>query len=183
MAPEPPKPPKLTIPVSRSMLKFLPAGIVRDGCEIVLSGIPGAVILAIFIIGTSVLNIYTNLSGPNSWFAATYVPVVCLLPLVVGIVAPLVLERIRGIEMLTLRRSVVASCLSGLLGSLLGSLGLLISGFAVANSKPFGSALTGLPLMVVLVLVLVFISTLLSAIGGAILVLFLSRAMAPKSEG
>lgn len=165
----------------KSVLSFIPAGMPRDLSEIFVSGIPGAFVLALFILGTAVLNIIFGSNSPL--FAATYLPVVCLLPLVVGIVAPLVLERVRGVDVLSLRRSIAASFLSGMLGSLLGAFLLIISGVAVPSAKPFGSALTGLPTELVLVLVLVFISTVLSAIGGAILVMFLSRAMAPKPEG
>ena len=37
---------------SKSLLSFIPAGLPRDGSEIFVSGLPGAIILAVFVIGT-----------------------------------------------------------------------------------------------------------------------------------
>lgn len=177
MPAKPPEVPKPNTPVSKSWLRFLPAGLMRDAGEILLAAIPGIILLTLLILAVGLLNIFqSGGTNPTDWFAPVYIPVVCLLPLVVGIISSLLLERVRGVDTLSLKRSALTAAFSGLVGSVLGLLLLVISGLISPSLKPFGRSLSD-PLIEIAILFLVaLISTVLSAIGSIVLVIFLSRA-------
>lgn len=163
-------------PASKSWLRFLPAGPLRSGGEVLLSSFPGTLVLAVLLVFSGALNIFENLSRATNLYAPVFLPVVCLLPFVVGVMGPLVLERVRGVDALSLKRSILTSALSGASGSAIGVFALLALGVAGPGFKPFGAALSSSPLYFLFFgLFSIFISTLLCAIGGATLVAFLSR--------
>ncbi|PIT84053.1 hypothetical protein COU37_05345 [Candidatus Micrarchaeota archaeon CG10_big_fil_rev_8_21_14_0_10_45_29] len=164
----------------KGLFKFVKHPMLRKALEVLFSSIPGAVVLFVFLLGTGVLNIYSNLSETNDVFAASYIPIICLLPVVVGIVGPLILEKVRDETRLSMRGSILVSFLSALLGSGISSLVLVITGIASPEFKPFGGAILDnlgqLPGLGAAFLVLVVACTILSIIGGAIIVVVLGRA-------
>lgn len=169
------KPKKIAF-VAPGLFWFLPFGPLRDAAEILLASLPGAAMLALFILIVGGLTINFNSNG----FAASYIPVVCLLPLVVGIVTPLVLERIRGEHRISLRRAMICSCASGLSGSFFASAILILLGIFNPSFKPFGPSVGGaLPLLFLFALI-VGISTALAAAGGAVLVIFIQKVSKEK---
>ncbi|MFH0927825.1 MAG: hypothetical protein V1822_04570 [Candidatus Micrarchaeota archaeon] len=161
------------------IFKFIANSTLRKMVEVVFSSLPGTVIFFVFIIGTGLLNIFSSQAGPNNIFAATYLPVVCILPIIIGVIGPLVLERVRSSSSLSLRGSVLVSFISAFIGSFLGSLVLLISGIVSDSFKPFGGIfepVLGTPGLFVGFLLIVGISTILSTVGGAVIVVLLNRA-------
>ena len=164
---------------SGGIFKFIPHPLLKRAVEILFSSIPGAAIFFVFIIATGMLNIFSSSAGPNNIFAATYLPVVCILPIVVGVIGPLILEKVRSAQSLSLHGSVLVSFISAFTGSFFGALALLITGLVGSNFKPFGGIfepVLGPPGMFVGFLLIVIISTVLSTIGGAIIVVLLNRA-------
>ena len=165
---------------SGGLFKFIQNSRLKKVVEVLFSSIPGAVVFFVFIIGTGILNIFSSSAGPNNIFAATYLPVVCILPIVIGVIGPLILEKVRESSSLSLRASVLVSFISALFGSFLGALVLMITGLVGEGFKPFGgvfdSVLGGAPGLVAAFLIIVAISTVLSTIGGAIIVFLLNRA-------
>ncbi|MFH1306312.1 MAG: hypothetical protein ABIH83_01485 [Candidatus Micrarchaeota archaeon] len=159
----------------KGLFKFISNNLLRAVIEVIFSSIPGAAIFFIFILGTGILNIYTNIGGANNVFAATYLPVICVLPIVIGIIGSLILEKVRDDARLSLRASVLVSFVSALAGSFLGTIVLVISGL-MGGFMPFGAILPGLTGLVGAFIVLVAASTLLSTIGGALIVVLLKRA-------
>ena len=164
----------------KGLFKFVKHPLLRKALEIIFSSIPGAAVLFVFLLGTGVLNIYSNLSQTNDVFAASYIPIICLLPVVVGIVGPLILEKVRGETRLSMRGSVLVSFFSAVLGSGIGSLVLVATGIASPEFKPFGAAILDnfgqLPGLGAAFVVLVAACTLLSVVGGALIVVVLGRA-------
>lgn len=158
------------------IFKFIQNKMLRSIVEVVVSAIPGGAIFLFFVLGTGFINIYTNIDKANNIFAATYIPVICVLPLVIGILGPLILERVRQTPTMSLRASIAVSFLSAFAGSFLGAVALLIAGVADAGLKPFGSMIPGFAGLVGGFIVLVAVSTLLSTIGGALIVILLKRA-------
>ncbi|MFA5107983.1 MAG: hypothetical protein WC492_00405 [Candidatus Micrarchaeia archaeon] len=167
-----------TAATTEGVFKFISNSTLRKSVEVLVSAIPGAVVLFLFILGTGILNIYTNLAAANEIFAATYLPVICLLPLVIGVIGPLILEKVRNATELSLRASVLTAFLSGFFGSFFGGLTLIIAGFA--EFKPFGGILSdvlpGAGRMLFASFLLVIISTVLSTLGGALIVILLKKA-------
>lgn len=161
------------------LFKFIPNPILKKAVEVLFSSIPGGAIFFVFIIATGILNIFSSSAGPNNIFAATYLPVVCILPIVIGVIGPLILEKVRDRHTLSLRGSVAVSFVSAFFGSFLGALTLLITGLVGEGFRPFGGVfepILGTPGLIVAFLLIVAISTVLSTIGGAIIVVLLNRA-------
>ena len=52
----------------KSLFEFIPAGKLRSLVEIIVSSLPGAIILGASVFLTGVFNIYKNLSEPNNAF-------------------------------------------------------------------------------------------------------------------
>lgn len=154
------------------VFSFVPYGIMRDAVELLASALPGAIILFLFMVGVGIPTILTN----SNWFAAPYIPVTCLLPLVVGMVSPLVLEWARATSLVSLRRGIACSLLSGLIGSILSVIVLFATSAISGLFNMFGPSASGLLPQLVLSVAIIALSTALSTVGGAVLVLFIQRA-------
>ncbi len=152
----------------KPVLSFLPAGLVRTLAEVLVTSIPGAILQFFFIIAAAGLNIWSS-SGTSSdgMYALVYLPVVCLLPLVVGTVSTLVYERVRGMHGLHLKGSVLSSAMAGMLGSIFGALVIIIAGLAM-NVHPLGSAVKDPIILVGISILIIVISTVLSGLGALI---------------
>lgn len=150
----------------RSMLSFVPAGLARSIAEYVAASVPGAALLFAFF----VLALIAKLAIKNDLLAFAFLPVICIMPVLSGAVSTLVLEKIRS-KPLTLQRGATVGAASGLSGSLLSA--VLLGAGSLANFvQPFGSGITGI-LLAAALLAIVAIDTLLSALGGALVVKFI----------
>ncbi len=163
-----------TAGASKPLLTFLPAGPVRTIGEIVLSAIPGGALQFIFIVLAAGLNIWGAQSSGNEMYAAVYLPLVCLLPLVVGAISALMLERVRGTTTLQVRGGVIAAALAGLVGAMLGALVIIATGMLKVG-KPLGASFNDITYLVALPLVMVFVTMVMAAIGAALTTVIVSR--------
>jgi hypothetical protein len=151
----------------------------RAALEVIVSSLPGAIILAFFILLIGVLNIFFNISEANDLFIFLYVPVVCILPLIVGILAPLILEKIQDSSSFNLKLSIIVAFLSSFVGSFLASFLLLIVGFSLQDFKPFGLSIQTLiphPFgLFVASFILVFSSVILALLACVFFVFFINK--------
>lgn len=165
-----PKPVPKTPGERGAVLAVLPPGPVRDVAEVVVSALPGAAVTGLFILIVGLLNILIV----NDTYAAVYLPIGCFLPLVVGVISVLVLDRVRGNARISLARSVA----TGFLGALMGSVGavalLTLSG--AMNFKPFGPSMSTLPGLFAGAVTLIVLSTGLATLSAILTAVFLTRA-------
>ncbi len=164
---------------SCGLFGFIQNLILRKIIEVLFSSIPGAIIFFVFIIATGILNILSTSGTENNIFALTYIPVVCVLPIVIGVIGPLILEKVRSNPTLSLRASVLVSFISAFVGSFFGAFALAITGVVSEGFSPFGGLLEpvlGAPGLLLAMVLIVFISTILSTIGGALITVLLNRA-------
>ncbi len=165
-----------TAGAAKPLLMFLPAGPARSVGEIVVSAIPGGILQFIFIVLAAGLNIWGAQSNGNELYAAVYLPVVCLLPLVVGAISALVLERVRGLSMLQVKGGMIAAAVAGLVGSLLGAIVIIATGMLkIAGGKPLGASFTDVTYLVALPIVMAFVAMVMAAIGAALATVIVSR--------
>ena len=153
-----------------SILSFVPAGIGRSIVEYIVASIPGAFLLLIFFLAAEGALILVK----DDVLAVIFLPVVCIMPLLCGAVSTLVLEKLRK-KALTLQRGAIAGMVAGFFGSLFSAIILGAASF-LTKQPPFGSALSGL-LVYAALLAIVAIDTVLSALGGALVVKFVKPAM------
>ena len=150
------------------MLRFLPGGLVRTISEVLVTSIPGAILQFFFIVAAAGLNIWSAISNPGDGpYALVYLPVVCLLPIVVGTVSTLVYERVRGMHAMHLKGSVVSSAMSGFLGSFMGALVIIIAGVAM-KVEPLGTSINGPVAVIGVSLLIIAFSTIFAALGAMI---------------
>ncbi|MEM4633836.1 MAG: hypothetical protein QW275_01645 [Candidatus Anstonellaceae archaeon] len=150
----------------KPMLHFIQEGMPRIIAEYTLSIIPGAILLfAFFIAAEATVAVFRR-----DVMAVTFLPVICILPLLSGVVSALVLEKVRNREV-SMRAGAIAGGLSAFAGSLASSFVLLALDLAI-RLHPFGSGITGILLFFVLAVV-VAMDTVLGALGGALTAKFL----------
>lgn len=148
-----------------SILSFVPAGIPRSIAEYFVAALLGAVLLFAFF----VLAEIANFAVQGGLLAAAFLPVICVMPIISGVVSTLVLEKLRS-KPLTLKRGALVGAAAGLSGSLLSAV-LLLAGSFLGQVHPFTAAVTGL-LLAAALLVVVVIDAALGALGGALVVKF-----------
>jgi hypothetical protein len=147
-------------------LSFIPAGVPRSIAEYVISAIPGALLLFGFFLASESAVVFL---GGNT-MAVTFLPVICLMPLLSGAISSLVLEKIRS-KLITYQRGALVGAFSGFVGSLVSV--LLLMAVFLLGKKPFGTVLDSTPLVVAALFIIIAMDTLLAALGGAIAVRFL----------
>ena len=96
------------------MLSFIPAGAPRSIVEYLLAVIPGAVLLFAFFVAAAALVYF--MTG-NQLVTFSYLPVVCIMPILAGLVSTLVLEKLRR-KPLTGRSQVLLNRVTNLFVSL-----------------------------------------------------------------
>ncbi|MFN3910299.1 MAG: hypothetical protein ACK4J0_03665 [Candidatus Anstonellaceae archaeon] len=165
--------------LTEPIFKGIKNNFLRAILEVLVSSIPGTLLLTFFILLIGVLNIYFNLSEANDVSIFFYFPVICILPVIIGILAPLVLEKVQAAKFFDMKLSVAVAFLSSLLGSLIPSIILLILGFGFENFKPFGVAIQNfLPTPIGLIVasfILVFSSVFLAVLGSILYVFIINR--------
>ncbi|MFA6328351.1 MAG: hypothetical protein WCY41_02820 [Candidatus Micrarchaeia archaeon] len=101
----------------------------------------------------------------------TFVPVICLLPLLAGALAAIVFEKLRKAPM-GIKRGALVGALAGFFGAFTSSIVLLI--LALLNKNPLGDAVSSTLMVAVVLFVTIGLDTLLAALGGALVVKFTS---------
>ena len=161
-----PAPAAAHAPAEQSMLSFVPSGMPRSIAEYLVALIPCAVLLfAFFVAAESAVALLKS-----DLLAIAFAPVICLLPILSGVVSTLVLEKLRS-KPLTMQRGAMVGGAAALAGSAVSSLMLLALDIA-AKIHPFGSSVTGILLFAALAVVVVM-DGVLGALGGALAVKFI----------
>ncbi|MEM4554329.1 MAG: hypothetical protein QXT25_00570 [Candidatus Anstonellaceae archaeon] len=157
-------------PVDESMLSFVPAGMPRKIAEYLVSSLLGAMVLAGFF---AVSELSVLLFPKNNFISLMFLPIVCAMPFVVGALAALVLEKIKK-RPITIKQAAIAGSLAGFLGSSFSAMFLAASWFLFPKVAPFGESIPQL-LSLLLLPLIVFIDTLLAAVGAVIVAKFANQ--------
>ena len=128
--------------------------------------IPGAILLLAFFVASESAVVFI---GGNS-MVVTFLPVICLMPILAGVVSALVLEKIRS-KPITFKRGALVGAAAGMLGAILASL-LILTVFLVGK-KPFGTMIDSLVLVLAANAAIILVDTVLAALGGALAAKFI----------
>ncbi|MFA6907776.1 MAG: hypothetical protein WC263_03025 [Candidatus Micrarchaeia archaeon] len=150
------------------MLSFLPAGRARGAAEHLIAAIVGALLIFIFFM---VSEAAVQLMKDTPLMSITFVPVICLLPVLAGALAVIVFERLRRSQP-GMKRGALVGGLAGFFGASASAVPLIA--LAVLNKNPLGDMLSSSLLVVLVMLATICLDTLLAAAGGAIVVKFTS---------
>lgn len=165
--------------LSEPIFKGIKNNKIRTLMEVLVSSIPGTILLAFFIFLIGILNIYFNLSEANDISVFFYFPVICILPIVIGVLAPLILEKVQATKHFNMKLSVIVAFISSLMGSFIPSIILIIIGFGFSDFKPFGVAIQNfLPNQIGVIVasfILVFSSIFLAVLGSSIYVFIINK--------
>jgi hypothetical protein len=148
------------------MFSFVPAGLPRSIAEYAVSMLAGAILLFAFFVASESAVLFL---GGNT-MVVTFLPVVCLMPLLTGVVSALALEKIRSKPM-NFQRGALVGAAAGFGGTLLSSLMIVL--VKLMGQKPFGTVIDSLLMVGVASIAVVFMGTLLAALGGALAVKFI----------
>jgi len=148
------------------MLSFIPAGKLRSVAEYLVSAIVGALLLFIFFMASEAA---VMLLKDTPLMSITFVPVICLLPLLGGALAAIVLEKLRKCQQ-GMKQGAIAGALAGLTGSFISSLILLV--LSLLGKSPLGDALSSTLMVFAVLAISVGLDTLLGALGGALVAKF-----------
>ncbi|MCX6769062.1 MAG: hypothetical protein NT051_00060 [Candidatus Micrarchaeota archaeon] len=151
---------------SSSKLSFVPYGLPRSIAEYLASVIPGAILLLAFFVASESTVLFID----GSSMVVTFLPVICLMPILSGVVSALVLEKIRS-KPITFKRGALVGAAAGMLGAFLAS--LLILTVHLIGKKPFGTMIDTLPMVLAADVVIILIDTVLAALGGALAAKFI----------
>ena len=150
------------------MLSFLPAGKIRNIAEHIIAAIVGALLLFLFFMASELAVLFMP---DTPLMPITFIPVICLLPVLAGALATIVFEKLRKAPM-GIKRGALVGALAGFFGSFVSSMLLLT--LAILNKNPLGEALSSTLMVVLVLFVTIGLDTLLAAIGGALVVKFTS---------
>ncbi len=150
------------------MLSFLPAGKIRSLVEHLLAAAAGAILLFLFFMASEMAVLFMR---DTPLMSITFVPVICLLPVLAGALAAIVFEKLRKAP-LGIKRGALVGALAGFFGALVSSVPLLA--LDLMNMNPLGDALASTPIVVAVLFVTIGLDTILAALGGALVVKFTS---------
>lgn len=151
-----------------SMVSFVPAGMARSMVEYLAALIPGAILLFAFFLAAEAALLFIG----GDLLSIAFLPVICIMPILTGVVSTLLLEKLRK-KPLTLQRGAMVGAAAAFFGALLSALVLALVNIFV-HKPPLGSFVTGFVVYAVLLLV-VAIDTVLGALGGALVVKFIKE--------
>ncbi len=136
--------------------------------EHLVAALAGALLLFLFFMASEAAVLFM---ADTPLMSITFVPVICLLPLLAGALAVIVFEKLRKAQP-GIKRGAGVGALAGFFGAFISSVPLII--LAILNKNPLGAALSSALMVVVVLVVTIGLDTLLAAIGGALVVKFTS---------
>ncbi len=153
------------------MLTFVPEGTPRSVAEYIVAMLPGAILLFAFFLAAEMAVLL--MGKDNDLVSISFLPVVCIMPILAGIVSTLVLEKLRN-KPLTMQRGALVGAAAGLSGAfisvfMLGAVKLLL------KRAPLGNSVSGFFLYIISFAMIVGIGAVLGALGGAIVVKFIKE--------
>ena len=153
----------------KPVLSFLPAGKPRSIAEHLVAALAGALLLFLFFMAS---ELAVRFMADIPLMSVTFVPVICLLPVLAGALAAIVFEKLRKAQP-GIKRGAAVGALSGFFGSLLSSFVLFV--LSLLNMKPFGDAISSTLMVFAVLVVTIGVDTILAALGGALVVKFTSE--------
>jgi hypothetical protein len=150
------------------VLSFLPAGKARSAVEHLAAACVGALLLFLFFMASEVAVLFMP---DTPLMPVTFVPVICLLPVLAGALAAIVFEKLRKAQ-IGIRRGALVGAIAGFFGSAFSAFILLA--LSLLGRPPFGEALSSTLIVAAVLLISVAIDTILAALGGALVVKFTS---------
>ena len=136
--------------------------------EHLVAAIVGAVLLFLFFMASEAAVLFM---ADTPLMPITFVPVICLLPILAGALAVIVFEKLRKAP-LGIKRGAAVGALAGFFGSFVSSVPIIA--LAIMNKNPLGEMLSSTLLVVAVLFITIGLDTLLAAIGGALVVKFTS---------
>ena len=150
-----------------SALSFVPEGVPRSVAEYAVALMPGAILLEVFFIAAQATIVFVE----GSLLSIVFIPVICVVPFLSGVVAALALEKIRRKPLIVQRGAAVGAC-SSLLGSLLSTMAIAVMSFATGK-YPFG--ISGIAILIVAFAAISAMAAILGALGGAVVANFIKE--------
>lgn len=148
------------------MLSFLPAGRVRGFAEYLVAAMLGALLLFLFFMASEAAVLFMK---DTPLMPITFIPVICLLPVLAGALSVIVFEKLRKSQP-GMKRGAAVGALAGFFGSFLSSLILLL--LSVLGQQPLGSAFAPTIYVFLVLAASIGLDTMLAALGGALAVKF-----------
>jgi len=136
--------------------------------EHLVAAIIGALLLFIFFMASEATVLFMK---DTPLMSITFVPVICLLPLLAGALAVIVFEKLRKVQP-GIKRGAAVGALAGFFGSLVSSIILLL--LSVLGQQPLGASLASTLYVFIVLAISIVLDTLLAAFGGALVVKFTS---------
>ena len=147
----------------------------NEYAQIFVSAVPGAVLLCVALVVASILNIFVTIS----WASLVFFPIVCVFPLLAGIVATVLLRKVMKGEV-DVAHCAGTGALSGFLGALGGALALLA--LILLKKQALGGMVSGTIFQVIALTVIVIMSTILAALSAGALAMFFARKKEAKKK-
>jgi len=154
-----------------SMLAFVPEGTPRSVAEYIAALIPGAVLLFAFFLAAELAVLL--MGQANSLVSIAFLPVICIMPILAGVVSTLVLEKLRN-KPLTLQRGAMVGAAAGLSGVFVSSF-MLLTIKLLLKKAPFGAAVSGIFMYFITFAVIIAVGAAFGALGGALVVKFIKE--------
>ena len=151
------------------MLSFLPAGRIRSVAEHLVAAKVGGLLLFLFFMASELAVLFMS---DTPLMSITFVPVICLLPVLAGALAAIVFEKLRKVQP-GIKRGAAVGTLAGFCGSMMSA--IILSILALLGKQPLGSSLSSPVMAIAVLLISVVIDTILAALGGALVVKFTSE--------
>ncbi|MCX6771266.1 MAG: hypothetical protein NTX79_04380 [Candidatus Micrarchaeota archaeon] len=136
--------------------------------EHLVAALAGALLLFLFFMASEAAVLFMK---DTPLMSMTFVPVICLLPLLAGALAAIVFEKLRKASM-GIKRGAAIGALAGFCGSLLSSIILLL--LSVLGQQPLGASLASTLYVFIVLAISIVLDTVLAALGGALVVKFTS---------
>ena len=136
--------------------------------EHLVAAFVGALLLFLFFMASEAAVLFM---ADTPLMPITFVPVICLLPILAGALAVIVFEKLRKASM-GIKRGALVGALAGFIGSFVSSVPLIV--LAILNKNPMGEMLSSTLMVVAVLVITIGLDTLLAAIGGALVVKFTS---------
>jgi hypothetical protein len=149
-------------------LSFISHDKIRKVAEFIIAAKVGALLLFLFFMASELAVFFMK---DTPFMAVTFVPVICLLPLLAGALAAIVLEKLRKAQP-SIKAGAFVGFLAGFCGSLFSS--FILAVLSVLNMKPFGDSLSSQLIVFAILMITIGIDTVLGALGGALVVKFTS---------
>jgi hypothetical protein len=157
---------------------FLDKLMENEYAQIFVSATPGAILLCVAIVVAAVLNLFVA----SSYTSLVFVPILCIMPLLSGAIATLLLRRVSKEDGGDIAHCAGTGALSGFIGATGGAIILIV--LILLKKQPLGGMFSSTILEVIALALILIMSAVLSALAAGALAFFFNRnAGKKKSDG